>query len=552
MNWCFMVNHFITTLFILLFATSAMADGTVVDAEILARQGKDAGKVKINTESTAVADNRCDHPITVLINQDDDNKATEFRTYSIEVKETEDGSEVYNYTYAEDGKIDSGTEISIDTLFLSKELISRLSDTQYKKHKEHLVALLNENDPNKFQELIFGKPIDRTGKTEAQAQVAQMLEHRGLIEMGRDTTGVLGTQEAREAEFGKNLNEKYGITKQSDLERLMFATGYMKTTDGKLLRISDVLKSGVNLTQDTAKLRVRLMKATSYGIIKKVLDKVPSGTDVADITSFFTDDAADGFCSANCEMNGQLGNSLANLAQIAGTNRSPVPQLYCLLKSLKDMCYTSTVNSRLEILLQKYKPDDLDESKCAENKAVDNQEQDQQDDEGGDDSVEVVVTEESKDYKDKKVTFKATLEGEKADEIKEKGKFYWICEDEDDEDCTNKEDKEEVTYSNLSVKGVFSVNVYFKTAEDGDELAESAKIEVTIECDPEEQDCDDEEECDEDEEDCEDDDGDKRYTWRDFMNQDTGLPQDYPPPPPRFKPTMLPPPRGMTVTPATP
>lgn len=559
MNWFFRVGHFITILFIAFFSSASMADGTVTDAEVIIRDGyKNATTVKMNADVSTIADKRCNDPISILINKDEDNKQTEFRTYSLETKKTTNDKYFYTYSESED-KLPAGSEIEVDTLFLSKELISRLSDKQFSAQQKQLKKLLNASGSDEFQQLIFGKPVTATSESEedlSAAQKAQMLEYRGLIELGRDSTQYIHQDRA----WGAQLREKF---RPENLAREVYATGYMKTADGKLLRISDVLSSGIQLeTDDVGKMKTRLLKATAFSLIDSVAKKVGSDTDISDIKEFFSnpttdDDDGTKFCSSNCDMPEKLGDSLANLVQITATDQSPLTHLYCLLKEIDGICYDGK-NSKLNDLLTKYKPENTDGLDCLKNKPVveeENQGLEEEEEAGGDDEtvvegVEIKVTQVSRKPADKYVVYRAELTGDKADEVKPKGKFFWTCDDSEEKKCEDQEDQTRVTYEELPKDVNFSVTVSFKASKDADDLATPAKIDVNFECDPEEEDC--EEECDEDEEDCEDDDRERPYSWRDFMNQDNGLPENYPPPPPRFQPTMLPPRRGMTVTPAIP
>ena len=71
---------------------------------------------------------------------------------------------------------------------------------------------------------------------------------------------------------------------------------------------------------------------------------------------------------------------------------------------------------------------------------------------------------------------------------------------------------------------------------------------VNLECDDDDDDCDPLEDYEEEEEEQEE---RNRYTWEDFYPR-TGIPPEYPGPPPRFQRTELPPRRGWSVTPGVP
>ena len=53
--------------------------------------------VKVIADVSTIADNRSNEPISILINKDDANKQTEFRTFSIETKKAK--NDKYFYTY---------------------------------------------------------------------------------------------------------------------------------------------------------------------------------------------------------------------------------------------------------------------------------------------------------------------------------------------------------------------------------------------------------------------------------------------------------------------
>ena len=354
------------------------ADGTVSDKIIIRDGYKNAGTVKVIADVSTIADNRSNEPISILINKDDANKQTEFRTFSIETKKTK--NDKYFYTYSESKeKLPAGSFIEIDTVFLSKELISRLGDEQFSAQQEHLKKLLNASGPDEFQELIFGKPVTAESESEEDlrdAQKAQMLEYRGLIELGRDSTQFIHQDRA----WGAQLREKF---KSNNLDHEVFATGYMKTSKGKLLRISDVLKSGIQLeTDEVGKIKTRLLSETVFGLIDSVAKKVDTDKELSDIKDFFSSSTAkedDGtkFCSSNCDMSEKLGDSLASLVQITTTDQSPLNQLYCLLKEIDGICYGSK-NSKLNDLLSKYKPENTENLECLESKKVVQEEEQKQ------------------------------------------------------------------------------------------------------------------------------------------------------------------------------
>lgn len=541
-----------------LLSLAAHADGTaVVDAQVVERPGLNAApEVKTSAASTVADKRTCNDPLTVLINKSEDESThqAEFLTYSMQVTaNTEEQTYKYEVIPTEE-KIAAGEALEVESVLVAKELIERLRDEDFSRQHENLKKLLNANTDKDFQKLLFGE-----GGTIDQ--------FRGLIEVGRDATDLNFMDQGR-------IKRSLGVTDKKLIEKEIFATGFLKTAGNKLVKIEDVLKSGVKF--DPVVGRASLVKATAFSLLKEAVSKVESVEDQEKLA--FLDEITSAGCLIECNFSGNIGDSLAELVKLTAYEHSPLVGVFCVLQEFSQLCNgTGEVPQKLKEQLEKYKDEIPEGYDCRKDPkaeraptATDVAEGDgAKEDEAPSkivEGVEILVERKSYDKEDKWIRYKAKLDGEKAEEVRSKGKFFWVCQkegegdSEDDEgdkddkdekdDKGDKDDKESkckdingassVTYEDLKEDEDFEVQVMFKTEKDGDELVAPVSFRVTYECDTEDEDCEEEEE----EEDK------KRYTWEDFMQPD-GIPDNWTPPT-RAQPHILPPRRGMTITPAVP